>query len=146
MQATWALVVGSGVALAVGFVVERRLAPAAAVRGRRWPRVRRRLTLFFHDPRILKIKPTFVNTAFGLLLLGGLAMKKNPLKLVLGDAFDMPDDGLAQADAQLRGLLPGPGGAERGRLAHPDRGDLGLFRFPGMMLLTLAFSLAQRRS
>ena len=81
-KATWALVAGSSVALAVGLAVERRLAPFPLIAGGA-ALVFGSLSLIFHDPRLLKIKPTVMNTAFAAALLGGLALRKNPLKLVL---------------------------------------------------------------
>ena len=88
--ATWALVAASAVSLAVGYAVERRLAPVPLVAGGA-ALVFGGLALVFHDPRLLKIKPTVMNTLFAVLLLGGLALKKNPLRLILSDAFDLPE-------------------------------------------------------
>jgi intracellular septation protein len=51
------------------------------------------MTLAFHDPRFIKIKPTVVNVIFGAALLTGLAMRRNPLKWLLGEALALPDDG-----------------------------------------------------
>ncbi|MEO8114079.1 MAG: septation protein IspZ, partial [Phenylobacterium sp.] len=83
MKATVAIVITSVVALAVGGLVERRVAwlplfvgGMAAVFGG--------LTLLFHDPRILKIKPTVINLILAAVLFGGLLMKRNPLKLLMG--------------------------------------------------------------
>ena len=88
IKATWGLMAGSAISLVVGFVFERRVAPlplftgvAALLFGG--------LALFFHDPRIVKIKPTAINLVLGAALLGGAAMKRNPLKLMLGDAIHM---------------------------------------------------------
>src|SRR5690606_38972143 len=89
-KATWALVAGSAVALAVGFLVERRLAFFPLIAGGA-ALVFGGLSLFFHDSRLLKIKPTVMNALFGAVLLGGLALRKHPLKLLLGEAFDMPE-------------------------------------------------------
>jgi intracellular septation protein len=91
MKATGAIVVASVLALMVGWLVERRLAwlplfvgGMAALFGG--------LTLLFHDPRILKIKPTVINLVLATILFGGLALRRNPLKLLLGEALALPDD------------------------------------------------------
>lgn len=60
IQATWALVAGSAVALVIGYVVERRIAPFPLIGGLA-ALFFGGLTLFFHDPRLLKIKPTVMN-------------------------------------------------------------------------------------
>jgi intracellular septation protein len=44
-----------------------------------------------HRADILQMKMTIVDGILGALLFGGLAMKKNPLKMLLGSAFDLPD-------------------------------------------------------
>lgn len=41
------------------------------------------LTLWFHDERFIKLKPTIIYTGLGLLLLGGLAAGKPLIKYVL---------------------------------------------------------------
>lgn len=48
------------------------------------------LTLWFNDPRFIKIKPTIVYLLFAALLFGGLLMGKPTLQLLLGQAFRMP--------------------------------------------------------
>ncbi len=73
ITATWGLVAGSAGALAIGLIFQRRLAPlplfaglAALIFGG--------LTLVFHDPRFVKIKPTAINVVLGAVMLGGAAM------------------------------------------------------------------------
>ncbi|HEY8615280.1 inner membrane-spanning protein YciB [Phenylobacterium sp.] len=91
MKATVAIVVASVVALLVGAVVERRLAPMPLFVGLMGA-LFGGLTLIFHDPRIMKVKPTVLNFALGAVLLGGLVARKNPLKAVLGQALVLPDE------------------------------------------------------
>ena len=43
------------------------------------------------DKRFIYMKPTAVNALFGIVLLGGVALKKNAIKLLMGSAMDMPD-------------------------------------------------------
>ena len=55
VQATWVLVGASAIALIVGYAVERRLAPLPLLAGG-FALIFGGLTLFFHDPSLLKIK------------------------------------------------------------------------------------------
>jgi intracellular septation protein len=50
------------------------------------------LTIALHDKRFIQIKPTVVNLFFAAVLLIGVALRKNFLKMVMGDAFpELPD-------------------------------------------------------
>lgn len=49
------------------------------------------LAYFFQDPRFFYMKPTIMNVIFGLGVIGGVIMKKNVLKIILTDAFEMAD-------------------------------------------------------
>ncbi|MBU1379063.1 MAG: septation protein IspZ [Alphaproteobacteria bacterium] len=140
-KATWGLVAGSVVAIVVGFAVERRIAPLPLFVGGAGL-VFGGASLFFHDPRILKVKPTIVNTAIGLLLLGGLVLKKHPLKLVLGDAFDMPEATWRQLTLNYAGLFLSLAALNEFVWRTQTDGTWVFFRFPGMMILTVLFSLA----
>lgn len=51
------------------------------------------MTLWLHDPRFIKMKPTIINVAFGVVLLGGLAFGKSLLKTLLGEALRLTEQG-----------------------------------------------------
>ena len=51
------------------------------------------LTLALQDELFIKLKPTIVNTLFGLTLLGGLYFRKPLLAFVLDSMFDLTDEG-----------------------------------------------------
>ena len=51
------------------------------------------LTLWLHDETFIKMKPTIVNTLFGIILLGGLAFGKALLGYVFDSAFKLTDEG-----------------------------------------------------
>ncbi|MDB5642518.1 MAG: septation protein [Hyphomicrobiales bacterium] len=51
------------------------------------------LTFFFHDDLFIKLKPTIVNTIFGTVLLGGLAMGKPLLPVVLDSVLQLTEEG-----------------------------------------------------
>lgn len=140
--ATWWLVGGSAVALLVGVIVERRIAPFPAIAGGA-ALLFGGLSLFFHDPRLLKIKPTVMNLVFALVLFVGLAMKKHPLKLLLGEAFDMPDT--AWRTLTMRYGLFFLFLAIANEVVWRTQSDSVwvLFRFPGLLILTVIFSVTQ---
>jgi intracellular septation protein len=90
-EATWVLIGLSVTAVAAGLILERRIAPipafsagAAILFGG--------LSLALHRNDLLQMKMTIVDTLFGAALFGGLALKRNPLKLLLGSAITLPDD------------------------------------------------------
>lgn len=49
------------------------------------------LTFLTGDKRFLFMKPTIINTFFGLGVIGGVFFKKNVIKMMMGDAFNLPD-------------------------------------------------------
>ena len=89
LKATWAIVAGSVVALLVGLVVEKRLAPLPLIIGI-FALVFGGLTLVTHNTVYLKMEGSFLYVALGLGLLVGGRMGLNPLKELLGSALHMP--------------------------------------------------------
>ncbi len=51
------------------------------------------LTLYFHNPTFIKMKPTIINIIFGCALLGSLAMNKLILPTILDQAFHIDEAG-----------------------------------------------------
>jgi intracellular septation protein len=51
------------------------------------------LTLWLHDDIFIKLKPTIVNSLFGAVLLGGLAMGRPLLPYVLDSVFSLTQEG-----------------------------------------------------
>jgi intracellular septation protein len=51
------------------------------------------MTLWLHDPSFIKMKPTIVNLIFAAVLLAGLVMGRSFLKLLLGEALRLTDEG-----------------------------------------------------
>jgi intracellular septation protein len=51
------------------------------------------LTLYLQDDEFIKMKPTIVNTLFGVILLGGLAFGKSLLGYVFDSAFHLDAEG-----------------------------------------------------
>ena len=142
VQATWWLVGGSLLGLVVGFVFEKRIAPFPLIAGGA-ALVFGGLTLFFHDVRFVKLKPTVMNSLFGVALLGGLILRKNPLKLLLGDAVKMPDEGWRKLTLNY-GLFFLALAALNEFVWRTQPDDVWVvFRFPGLLILTVLFGFAQ---
>lgn len=142
VQASWGLAAGSFVGLALGLIVERRIAPfpllggvAALLAGG--------LTVFFHDVRFVKMKPTVMNSIFAVLLMGGLALKKNPLKMLMGSSINMPDEGWRKLTLRY-GLFFAALAITNELVWRTQSDDVWVaFRFPGLIILTVIFSFTQ---
>jgi intracellular septation protein len=140
-QATWALVAGSALALVVGLAVERRLAPFPAIAGGA-ALVFGGLSLVFHDPRLLKIKPTVMNGVFAVALLGGLALRRNPLKLLMGEAFEAPEAVWRRLTINYAVFFIALALLNEAVWRTQSDAVWVVFRFPGMLILTVIFSVA----
>lgn len=92
VQATWVLVGASAIALLVGWVVEKRLAPLPLLAGG-FALLFGTLTLIFNDPVLLKIKLTIQNGLLAAVLLGSLPFRKYPFKYLLESAFQLTEAG-----------------------------------------------------
>ena len=90
--ATGVFVAATLVALAVHFWLVRRLPIMPLVSGV-VVLVFGGLTLFLQDELFIKLKPTIVNTMFGLILLAGLYWRKPILAIVLDSMLELTDEG-----------------------------------------------------
>ena len=91
VHATWGLVAGSVVAVAVGLLVEKRLALMPLLVGG-FALVFGVLTIVFNDDLFVKLKVTVLNASLAIALLGGLYLGKQPLKALLGSVIPVNDD------------------------------------------------------
>ena len=142
LTATWGLVAGSAVALLVGLVVEKRVAPlplfaglAALIFGG--------LALIFHNPVFVKLKPTAINLALAGVMLIGTAMGKNPLRALFATALHLTPEGWRKLTIRY-GIffLVMAAANEAVWRTQPDSVWI-LFRFPGLQVLSLLFALTQ---
>ena len=142
LAATWWLVGGSAAALAVGLVVERRLAPLPLFAGLT-ALVFGALALAFHDPRFIKIKPTVTNAIFACIMLGGVVLKKNPLKALFSTAINLSPETWRRLTIHYGVFfLVMAALNEIVWRTQPDSVWV-LFKFPGMEILILLFSASQ---
>lgn len=49
------------------------------------------LTVWFHNPIFVKVKMTIVDVIIGSILIGGVLLKKEPLKVLLGETLKLKD-------------------------------------------------------
>lgn len=142
LTATWGLVAGSAVALIVGLVAERRIAPLPLFAGL-LALIFGGLTLIFHDPRFVKIKPTAINLILAAVMLTGVAMGKNPLKALFSGALHLTPQGWRKLTVRY-GIffLVMAALNEAVWRTQPDSVWV-LFRFPGLQILSLLFALTQ---
>ncbi len=142
LTATWGLVAGSALALLVGLVLEKRVAPlplfaglAALIFGG--------LTLIFHNPVFVKLKPTAINLALAGVMLIGTAMGKNPLRALFATALHLTPEGWRKLTIRY-GIffLVMAAANEAVWRTQPDSVWI-LFRFPGLQVLSLLFALTQ---
>ena len=142
ITASWAIVGGSVLALLVGLVFERRLAPmplVTAVLGL----IFGGLTIFFHDERFIKVKPTILYTAFGLFLITGALRGKNPLKVLMGDAFHLPDAVVRTLTLRYALFFLALAIANEAVWRTQSTLTWGFFKFPGTPILIFLFALSQ---
>jgi intracellular septation protein len=142
IKATWALMGGSILALAVGLLLERRIAPMPLLTGVA-ALIFGGLALKFHDPRFVKIKPTAINLVLGAVMLGGAAMRRNPLKALLNGAIHMAAP--AWRTLTIRYGLFFLFEAILNEIVWRTQPDAVwvLFRMPGLLILSVVFSLTQ---
>jgi intracellular septation protein len=90
--ATGAFMVAIAVSLGLSWLLTRRLAVMPVITGV-VVLVFGTLTLLLEDETFIKLKPTIVNTLFGLVLLGGLAFGRSLLGYIFDSVFKLDEEG-----------------------------------------------------
>ncbi|CAO4141824.1 septation protein A [Methylorubrum extorquens] len=140
--ATGVFIVATMIALAVHFALLRRLPIMPLVSGV-VVLVFGGLTLVLQDKTFIMMKPTIVNTLFGLVLLGGLAFNKSLLSVVLDSMFALTDVGWRKLTFRW-GLFFLALAVVNEVVWRTQTEDFWVsFKVFGIMPLTVAFALAQ---
>jgi intracellular septation protein len=142
IAASWAVVAGSLAALAVGFALEKRLAPiplVTAIFGVLFGGA----TLVFHDERIIKMKLTILDAGIGAFLLSGAIRGKNPLKALMGDAFHLPDPVVRTLTLRYALFFFALAAANEVVWRTQSTRIWGFFKFPGVPVLIFLFAMSQ---
>jgi intracellular septation protein len=101
------------------------------------------MTFYLQDPSFIKMKPTVLYILFGLVLYGGLALKKPLLPVLFDRAFDLTERGwhvLTLRWANCFFVLAGVNEL----VWRTQSNDVWVaFKFPGIFIFLLVFSVAQ---
>jgi intracellular septation protein len=100
------------------------------------------LTFMLDDPRFIKIKPTAVNLLFAGALSVGLLMGRPLLKLLLGEAIKLTDEGWQKLTARWIGFFVAVAILNEIVWRNYSEGTWVAFKF-GILPLTLVFAMAQ---
>jgi len=101
------------------------------------------LTLFFNDPRFIKVKPTIVNLLFAGFLLGGLLLKRPVLQTVLGDAIRLSDIGWRKLTLRWAVFFLAMAALNEVVWRNFSEGAWASFKVFGILPLTLVFAVLQ---
>ena len=142
LVATGWLVAGSAISLALGFLLERRVALVHLLAGG-FALVFGGLTLLTHDTTLVKIKPTAINLAFAGGLAFGLWKKVNPLQMVLGDALKLSDAAWRQLTLRYIGFFIFCAVLNEIVWRTQAEAVWVVFRMPGLLILGALFSFSQ---
>lgn len=140
--ASWAVVIGSVLALIVGLAVERRLAPIPLVTAI-FGVIFGGATIYFHDPRIIKMKLTILDAAFGIFLITGALRGKNPLKALMGEAFHLPDPVVRTLTLRYALFFLALAAANEVIWRTQSNRIWALYKFPGTAILIFVFAMSQ---
>jgi intracellular septation protein len=101
-------------------------------------------TLLLHDPTFIKWKPTVINWMFaGMLLLGPVLMRKNFIRLLMGEHMTLPDAIWAKLNLGWAGLLTLLGALNLVIAYNFSERVWGLYKVFGMTGLMILFIIAQ---
>ena len=93
--ATAALVASTLIALGISWVLDRNI-PMMTLLGGIAVTFFGGLTWLLDDPFYIKIKPTVISLLIAVILTGGVLIKRNPLKTMLGEKLKLSDAGWRQ--------------------------------------------------
>jgi intracellular septation protein len=140
--ATAALIAASTTACVLSYALTRRLpimplvaAVVVAIFGG--------LTLWFHDDTFIKLKPTIVQLLFAAVLLGGMALRRSPLRAMLGTAWPMGDAGWRRLTIRFAAFFLVMAGINEAVWRTQSTDTWVMFKVLALPGLTMLFALAQ---
>jgi intracellular septation protein len=101
------------------------------------------LTLFFNDPRFIKMKPTIVNLLFAGFLFGGLLLKRPVLQYILGEALRLTDLGWRKLSLRWAFFFLGMAVLNEIVWRNFSEATWASFKVFGILPLTLGFAVLQ---
>ncbi len=140
--ATAAFMVATVAALGTNWALERRLPVMPMVSGF-FVLVFGGLTLILQDELFIKMKPTIVNTLFGVILFGGLMSGRSLLKPLFGAAFQLDEAGWRALTFRWAGFFLVLAVVNEVVWRNFTTDTWAAFKVFGIMPLTIAFTLAQ---
>ena len=142
MTATAALMAATLAALALSYAVARRI-PVMAVVTAAIVGVFGGLTLALQDDTFIKMKPTIVQLIFAAILFAGLALRRSPLKAVLGKALELDDAGWRSLSLRYALFFAAMAALNEAVWRTQSESFWVSFKVFGLAALTVAFTLAQ---
>jgi intracellular septation protein len=140
--ATLVLMAAVTAALAVSFVATRRL-PAVPLATALLVLIFGALTLYLQDTAFIKMKPTVLYAAFGVVLIGGLLMNKSLLPVVFDNAVALTERGWRLLTFRWASFFFALAVLNE-IIWRTQSNDIWVaFKFPGIFILILLFSVAQ---
>ena len=101
------------------------------------------IAYLFQDPRLFYIKPTIMNSIFGAAVIGGVIIKKNVLKILLMDAFELPDKAWNALAIRYGFFFFACAGLNEFVWRNFDEPTWVKFKLFGLIPLTILFTLTQ---
>ena len=142
MTATLVLIVATVIAVTLAMVIERRI-PKLPLFTAIIVTLFGGLTLLLNDDTFIKMKPTVVQLIFAAILAGGLIMKRPLLKHLLGEAWQMDDQGWRRLSFRFAVFFVVLGGLNEAVWRTQSDDVWVIFKVFGLSGLTLAFALCQ---
>jgi len=140
--ATFVLMMAVSAALCMSFAMTRKL-PAVPLATALLVAVFGGLTLYVQDPVFIKMKPTVLYAAFGAVLIGGLLMNKSLLPALFENAFALTERGWKLLTVRWAGFFFVLSALNEVVWRTQSNDTWVAFKFPGIFILILLFSLAQ---
>ena len=140
--ATLALMVTTGIAVALALIIERRI-PVMPVVTAVVVMIFGGLTLWLQDERFIKMKPTIVQALFAVVLFGGLLFQRPLLKPLLHSAWKLDDRGWHLLTLRFALFFAGMAALNELVWRYTSTDVWVNFKIFGILILTVIFTILQ---